>query len=126
MAMGATTYEWALEHDKLLENPDKWHAPLRRHPVLGVHPPRAAGEAVRRPPVRSGRRASDRQRDDGFGRRQEHLTRRRDEFVGGLPDEGLLDEIQLRVADRGRRWRSAAPPSDHVSSPDANERRDCR
>jgi len=25
MAMGATTYEWALEHDKLLENPGKWH-----------------------------------------------------------------------------------------------------
>jgi dihydrofolate reductase len=24
MAMGATTYEWVLEHDRLLENPDKW------------------------------------------------------------------------------------------------------
>lgn len=24
MAMGATTYEWVLEHDQLLENPGKW------------------------------------------------------------------------------------------------------
>ncbi len=24
MAMGATTYEWVLDHDRLLENPDKW------------------------------------------------------------------------------------------------------
>ncbi len=25
MAMGATTYEWALEHEKLLDEPAKWH-----------------------------------------------------------------------------------------------------
>jgi len=25
MAMGATTYEWALDHDALLERPDRWH-----------------------------------------------------------------------------------------------------
>jgi len=24
MAMGATTYEWVLEHDQLMENPIKW------------------------------------------------------------------------------------------------------
>jgi hypothetical protein len=25
MAMGATTYQWVLEHDRLLEDPEKWH-----------------------------------------------------------------------------------------------------
>jgi dihydrofolate reductase len=25
MAMGATTYKWVLDHDQLLENPQKWH-----------------------------------------------------------------------------------------------------
>jgi dihydrofolate reductase len=25
MAMGATTYEWVLEHDRLLDDPGKWH-----------------------------------------------------------------------------------------------------
>ena len=25
MAMGATTYQWVLEHDRLLDDPEKWH-----------------------------------------------------------------------------------------------------
>jgi dihydrofolate reductase len=26
MAMGATTYQWVLDHEKPLDNPDKWHS----------------------------------------------------------------------------------------------------
>ena len=26
MAMGATTYQWVLDHDRLLEQPERWHA----------------------------------------------------------------------------------------------------
>ena len=37
--MGATTYEWVLDHDNLLERPRRVARVLRRPPVLGVHPP---------------------------------------------------------------------------------------
>ena len=42
MAMGATTYEWVLEHDEAARRSGEVARVLRRHPVLGLHPPRAA------------------------------------------------------------------------------------
>jgi dihydrofolate reductase len=43
MAMGATTYEWVLEHDQLLGEPAEVAGVLRLHALLGLHSPAAAG-----------------------------------------------------------------------------------
>jgi len=98
MAMGATTYEWAIEHDKLLENPGKWHeyygdipcwvfthrdlpaipnADIRfvKGPVRPIHEQMTAAAAGGNIWLVGG-----------------------GELVGRFDDEGLLDEIQLHVA----------------------------
>jgi uncharacterized protein YecE (DUF72 family)/dihydrofolate reductase len=98
MAMGATTYEWILEHEKLLEDPAKWHefygdipcwvfthrdlpaipnADIRfvRNDVAPVHAEMIAAAAGRNVWLVGG-----------------------GELVGAFADEGLLDEIQLHVA----------------------------
>jgi dihydrofolate reductase len=48
-AMGATTYQWVLEHEKLLERPEKWHAWYRDVPCwVFTHRtfPRVAGANI--------------------------------------------------------------------------------
>ncbi|MBB5868904.1 dihydrofolate reductase [Allocatelliglobosispora scoriae] len=98
MAMGATTYEWVLEHDNLLTEPAKWHGYYGDTPcwifthrdlppipgvdlrfvqgdVAGVHAEMVAA-------------AGDRNRWIVGG----------GELVGQFADHGLLDEVQLGVA----------------------------
>ncbi|MEA2522228.1 MAG: hypothetical protein QOI81_1874 [Actinomycetota bacterium] len=98
MAMGATTYEWALEHERLLEEPAKWHefygdipcwvfthrelAPLPdasltfvQGPIAPVHEAMAAAAADKNIWVVGG-----------------------GELVGQFDDEGLLDEVQVHIA----------------------------
>ena len=97
-AMGATSYEWMLTHERLLEQPEKWHAwygdvPcwVFTHrdlpPVPGANITFASGE-IR--PVHAALVAAARGRDvwlTGGG-----------ELVGQFADHGLLDEIILGVA----------------------------
>jgi dihydrofolate reductase len=97
-AMGATTYEWVLDHDKLPDRPEKWHdyygdVPSwvfthRELPVLpGVRMTFTRGD-VR--PVHAEMVAAAQGRDVwlvGGG-----------ELVGQFADQGLLDEIILGVA----------------------------
>ena len=98
MAMGATTYEWVLEHDQLVKNPIKWqdyygatpcwvftHRTLT--PIPGANLTFVSGDVV---PV------------------HEQMTKAADgkniwlvgggELVGQFADHGLLDEIQLGIA----------------------------
>ena len=98
MAMGATTYEWALENDKLLENPGKWHEYYGDIPCwVFTHRelPAIPNADIRF--VQGDVRAV-----------HEEMTAVADgkniwlvgggELVGAFADEGLLDEIQLHVA----------------------------
>jgi uncharacterized protein YecE (DUF72 family)/dihydrofolate reductase len=98
MAMGATTYEWVLEHEKLLEDPGKWHefyddipCWVFTHRALPAIPGAdlrfVHGEVG---PVHEEMVAAANGKNIwlvGGG-----------ELVGRFADEGLLDEIQLHVA----------------------------
>ncbi len=98
MAMGATTYEWVLEHEKLLEDPAKWHefyadipCWVFTHRELPAIPNAnirfVQGDVT---PVHEEMRAAADGKNIwlvGGG-----------ELVGLFADAGLLDEIQLHVA----------------------------
>jgi dihydrofolate reductase len=98
MAMGATTYEWVLEHERLLDNPGKWQdyygarpcwvfTHRKLPPVPGADLVFVQGEVVAV---------------------HEQMTRAANgkniwivgggELVGQFADQGLLDEILLGVA----------------------------
>jgi dihydrofolate reductase len=98
MAMGATTYEWVLEHERLVEHPDKWRGYYGETPcwvfthralpaIPGVPLSFVAGDVV---PV------------------HEEMTRAADgknvwlvgggDLVGQFADVNLLDEILVGIA----------------------------
>jgi dihydrofolate reductase len=98
MAMGATTYEWILEHDRLLEEPSKWR---------GYYGDRACWVFAHRTlPAIPGANVSFVQGD--VAPVHEQLTRAAGEknvwlvgggdLVGQFADRQLLDEIILGVA----------------------------
>jgi dihydrofolate reductase len=98
MAMGATTYEWVLEHERLLEEPKKWHefygdipCWVFTHRELAPIPDAALtfvqGDVV---PVHHAMTAAASGKNIwlvGGG-----------ELVGQFDDERLLDEILLHIA----------------------------
>ncbi len=98
MAMGATTYEWVLEHEKLLDDPAKWHEfygdipcwvfSHREIPAIPNADIRFVQGDVR--PVHEEMTAA-------AGGQNIWLVGG-GELVGRFADEGLLDEIQLHVA----------------------------
>jgi dihydrofolate reductase len=98
MAMGATTYEWVLEHEHLLDEPKKWHefyddipSWIFTHRELPPIPDAdltfVQGDVA---PVHQAMRAAAGDKNIwlvGGG-----------ELVGQFADAGLLDEIQIHVA----------------------------
>lgn len=98
MAMGATTYEWAVQHDRLLETPDRWQRYYGETPcwvfthrdlpaVPGANIAFVHGDVT---PVHESMRKAAGDRSIwlvGGG-----------ELVGQFADQGLLDEIILSVA----------------------------
>ena len=98
MAMGATTYEWVVAHESLLENPEKWQGYYGETPCwVFTHRdlPAIPGAVISFVqggvgPVHEAMTAAARGRNVwlvGGG-----------ELVGQFADRGLLDEILLGVA----------------------------
>ena len=98
MAMGATTYLWAVEHESLLENPAKWHEYYEDRPcwVFGHGDlPAIPGADLRFVsgdvrPVHAEMSAVAQERNIwivGGG-----------ELVGQFHDAGLLDEMRVSIA----------------------------
>jgi dihydrofolate reductase len=97
-AMGATTYEWVLDHDRLLDEPQKWHGYygdvpswVFTHRDLPAIP--GADVTFVRGDVRPVHEAMVR----AAGGRNVWLVGG-GELVGAFADAGLLDEIILSVA----------------------------
>jgi uncharacterized protein YecE (DUF72 family)/dihydrofolate reductase len=98
MAMGATTYEWVLEHDKLLENPEKWHEYYGDIPSwVFTHRELPAIPNVDIRFVQGDVRAVHEEMTAVAGGKNIWLVGG-GELVGAFADEGFLDEIQLHVA----------------------------
>jgi dihydrofolate reductase len=98
MAMGATTYQWVLDHEQPLDNPDKWQSFYGDVPCWVF--------AHRQLPAIPGARLSFVQGDVGAvhadmvraaGGKNVWLIGG-GELVGLFADQGLLDEILLGVA----------------------------
>jgi dihydrofolate reductase len=98
MAMGASTYEWILRHDQLLEHPEKWAGYYGETPCwVFTH---------RELPAIPGARLSFAQGD--VAPVHEEMTRAAGDrnvwlvgggdLVGQFADRGLLDELLLSVA----------------------------
>lgn len=94
LAMGSTTYEWILEHENLLKNPDKWPYEIpawvfstRKLPVInGADIRFVRGDVV---PVHS-------EMAEAAGGKNVWLVGGGD-LVGQFHDQGLLDEIILTI-----------------------------
>ncbi len=98
MAFGATTYEWVLEHEKLLDEPEKWHEFYGKIPCwVFTHRelPAIPGADIRF--VQGDVRPVHGEMQAVAGSKNIWLAGGGD-LVGQFADQGLLDEIQLHVA----------------------------
>jgi dihydrofolate reductase len=98
MAMGATTYEWVLDHDRLLEHPEKWHTYYGDTPCwVFTHRslPAIPGVDVRF--VEGDVEPVHRDMTDAAGDKNIWLVGG-GELVGQFADHELLDELLLGIA----------------------------
>ena len=98
MAMGATTYQWVLEHDQLLENPTKWQDYYGGTPCwVFTHRdlPPISGAALSF--VRGDVASVHEKMVQASGDKNVWIIGGGD-LVGQFLDQGLLDEIHLQLA----------------------------
>jgi dihydrofolate reductase len=98
MAMGATTYEWVLDHDHLLDHPEKWHAYYGETPCwVFTHRklPPVPGADIRF--VQGDARPVHQEMTQAAGDRNVWLVGG-GELVGQFADCNLLDEVHVGIA----------------------------
>lgn len=98
MAMGATTYEWVLDHEHLLEQPDKWHGYYGDVPCwIFTHRQLPAVPGARLSFVSGDVRPVHDEMTQAAAGRNIWLIGG-GELVGQFADHGLLTEISLAIA----------------------------
>jgi dihydrofolate reductase len=98
MAMGATTYEWVLDHERLVESPDKWRAYYGETPCwVFTHRTLSEIPGVALQFVAGNVRPVHDAMSSAAGDRNIWIVGGGD-LVGQFADEGLLDEIIVGVA----------------------------
>jgi dihydrofolate reductase len=98
LAMGATTYEWVLEHDKLLEHPEKWKGYYGDTPCwVFTHRDLPAIDGADLRFVQGDVAPIHQAMADAAGDQNIWIVGG-GELVGQFADQGLLDEIQLSIA----------------------------
>lgn len=98
MAMGATTYEWVVEHERLLDEPDKWRDYYGETPCwVFTHRSLPAVPAANVSFVEGDVAPVHEQMTQAAGGKNVWLVGG-GELVGQFADRSLLDEILLGVA----------------------------
>ena len=98
MAMGATTYEWVLDHEDLLDQPEKWHGYYGETPCwVFTHRtlPPVPGADIRF--VQEDVRPVHQQMTEAAGDRNVWLVGG-GELVGQFADCNLLDDVLVGIA----------------------------
>jgi len=98
MAMGRTTYEWVLDHERLLENPDKWRGWYGETPCwVFTHRDLPSVEGANIAFVEGDVAPVHEQMTRAAGGKNIWLVGGGD-LVGQFADGGLLDELLVGVA----------------------------
>jgi dihydrofolate reductase len=98
MTMGATTYEWVLDHEQLLDHPAKWHDYYGDVPTwVFTHRELPPIPAARISFVSGDVRPVHEQMTAAAGRQNRWIVGG-GELAGQFADNGLLDELLLSIA----------------------------
>jgi dihydrofolate reductase len=98
MAMGATTYEWVLDHEQLLDHPEKWRAYYGDTPCwVFTHRELPSVQGVTLRFVEGDVAPIHEEMTRAAGDKNVWLVGG-GELVGQFADLGLLDEIQVGIA----------------------------
>ncbi|SDH29049.1 dihydrofolate reductase family protein [Microbacterium pygmaeum] len=96
LIMGSTTYEWILEHEKLLEHPEKWFYPDQASFVMSSRTlPEVPGADIR---FRDGEVTAVWDELRAAAGEGDIWVVGGGDLVGQFADAGLLDEIRVSVA----------------------------